>query len=231
MGIFFDTHLAGIAKLAQAYVIRVRVEHGDPKVRLEQQTLEDHTERVRLAGSGLTADQRVPPETGGLKSCRQTVGNPAHRADLESRFVTPQAVQMGLHERGLGCTKPCRPERGRRPAEDLADLRHGADRAVPGDLRNLRPRVTGPDVDDLAEIRGAAVHIEADISADVQPGADGGGELKRMPVDGPSRAEFCHGIAVVLTNAPSGTCRGRIARCRSVSCRSSPGSDRTSSLA
>jgi len=69
------------------------------------------------------------------------------------------------------------------------------------------------------------------VTVCVQPGADGGGELKRMPVDGPARTVSCHEIDVVLRNAAPGKCREITARRRSVSCRSSLGTDRPSTLA
>jgi hypothetical protein len=56
--------------VAEPDEVGVRVEHDDAQRRLEQELLEDHAEGVRLAGTGLTAEEHVTVEAAGIQRKR-----------------------------------------------------------------------------------------------------------------------------------------------------------------
>ena len=64
--------------------VGVGIEHDDPQLRLEQQLLEDHAERVRLAGARLPAQERVAVEPAGVERARH-VRRERELADLQRR--------------------------------------------------------------------------------------------------------------------------------------------------
>lgn len=70
-------------RLSEANEVRIRVEDDDPEARVEEQALEDDTERVGLPGPGLAAEERVAVEPSRVETGCDTRREPK-LADLQS---------------------------------------------------------------------------------------------------------------------------------------------------
>ena len=79
------------AHLAQAHEIGVRIEDDQAQVRLAQQPLEDHAERVGLPRPGLTAEEGVPVEAPGVGQTGHA-GGQGELAQRQLRAATGAAL-------------------------------------------------------------------------------------------------------------------------------------------
>src|SRR5215213_7739181 len=61
------------ARLAEAHIVRVGVEHDDPQVGFHQQALEQHAEGVSLARARLATQEGVAAEAAGIEAERHAV--------------------------------------------------------------------------------------------------------------------------------------------------------------
>ena len=89
------------AHLAEPDVVGVGVEHDDAQRRLQQQPLEQHAERVRLARARLPAQERVAVEPGGVERQRHA-GDERELAGVELRAARRAALEPRGDLRGLG---------------------------------------------------------------------------------------------------------------------------------
>ena len=86
-------------------VVRVRVEHDDPQARLHQELLEQHAERVGLAGAGLAAQEGVPAEARRRRArTARPARAPARRPSSEARSGCVRSSQAATSSGRAGRT-------------------------------------------------------------------------------------------------------------------------------
>ena len=101
-------------RFAEADEVGVRVDHDHAQLGLEQELLEHDAERVRLARAGLSAEERVPVETGGVDPRRhRLVTAREHGADHELGGVALRAA-TAPRPRSRSRPRPARRRTGRR---------------------------------------------------------------------------------------------------------------------
>ena len=179
-----------VAHLVQADHVGVRVEDHDPQARLQQQLLEDDAERVRLAGAGLAAEERVAVEAAGVERERHT------RRQAQLADGQPGAAARAARLPGAHLVARRRPDR--RVVERRAVARqhdalaaHRAD-DQPGPHRGplaalLPPHLGGVDLleplrEHLPEPR-LAVALEHHVAAGGEREADRGLQLEATPLE------------------------------------------------
>jgi hypothetical protein len=167
---------------SQAHEVRVRIEDDQAQVRLGQQTLEDHSERVGLARPRLTAQERVPVEAVGVRQAGH-VGDRRQFTQPQLRAGPRAALEPCSHLRPTGRTDRHVVERHEVAVEDDTFAARIPDqhlRPVPlGAVGGCWQHQFGAQLvevkrDELAEARGAA-GLEYDVAAGLQPPAVQGG--------------------------------------------------------
>ena len=120
--------------LSRTWPRRTKSEFGSRittrRLGVHQQPLEHHAERVRLAGAGLAAQERVPVEAARVERARHA-GRERQLADAELRASGPRAVQPGADL-----------VRYRRADQDVVERRAVAvdDQALAARVADRRPR-------------------------------------------------------------------------------------------
>ena len=123
-----------VSRASQCNEVGVRIENHDPEMCLEQELLEDHAERVRLARAGLPAEKRMAIETACVERQAHT-GSEPQLTDLERRASRSNALEPDLHL--LGCRGAHEPvvERSSVAVEDHAGSPHCSNADARGDGR------------------------------------------------------------------------------------------------
>ena len=179
------------AHLAEAHEIGVGVQHHQAQVRLGQQLLQDHPERVGLARPGLAAQERVPVEAAGIRPAGHISGL-RQLAQPQLGVVPRAALEPGLHLRPGGDANQ-HIVKGRRVAFenraftarvlelDLCPGLLGASRGA--GQHQLRVQPVELEGDDLAKPR-RAVTLQHHVAANLQlQTIQGGLEREPAPVD------------------------------------------------
>ena len=81
-----------IPQLAEPVEVGVRVEDDDSKRRLDQESLEDRSERIGLSRAGLAAQERVPVERTRIERERN-LGRRGEDSDVEPGARRPRSVE------------------------------------------------------------------------------------------------------------------------------------------
>ena len=167
-----DGRVRSLPDLAQTDEVGVGIEHDDSQVRVEDQALEDGAEGVRLAGSGLAAEERVPVEPARVQRDAQ-LGLEQHRSDVEPRTGRAALDQVPFDDvRRRTCDRHVVERRRLRvqhhaasPNDRDPDIRRARARKRRRELGALDPGV--PELVDLAQVAVSDGDVTADLDVEV----------------------------------------------------------------